>query len=133
MKLFQFTLLALWVSAAVAFGQQPEGASGLKIERAAAATAVENREPVGEGSEFPAAVGSLFCFTEVHGAEGETAISHVWYFGEQEMARIKLTIRAAVWRTWSQKTIVDTWKGDWRVEVVDESNTVLATVKFKIL
>ncbi len=132
MKLFQFTLLALWVSA-VSFGQQPESASALKIERAVVATAVENREPAGEGSEFPATVGSLVCFTEVHGAEGETSISHVWYFGEQEMARVKLNVRAVVWRTWSQKTIVDTWKGDWRVEVVDENNTVLAMVKFKLI
>jgi len=64
---------------------------------------VQEREPVDAGTEFEATVGKLFCYTKIVGAQMPIEITHVWYHGETEMARVNLPVEAASWRTWSTK------------------------------
>lgn len=93
---------------------------------------VLDREPVGEGTEFEATVGKLFCYTKIVGAEMPIEITHVWYFGETEMARVNLRIEGARWRTWTTKNIWEKWVGDWHVDVIGPNGEVLKTIEFKI-
>lgn len=96
------------------------------------ATTVENRLPQGVGEQFPATVGMLYCFTAVSGAEADTSISHTWYYQDKKMAQVVLSVRSALWRTWSSKTILPEWKGDWKVAVTAEDGVLLATIPFTI-
>jgi hypothetical protein len=91
---------------------------------------VENRAPVGASDTFAANVGSLTCFSEVHGGGGK--IAHVWFHGDKEVAKIELPVKSERWRTWSQKNIPAAWTGAWRVEVRAEDGTVLAKADFTI-
>ena len=96
------------------------------------ATTVENRLPQGAGEQFPATVGMLYCFTTVSGAEADTSITHTWYYQDKKMAQVVLSVRSAFWRTWSSKTILPEWKGDWKVAVTAEDGILLATIPFTI-
>jgi hypothetical protein len=93
---------------------------------------VQDREPVGEGTEFEALVGKLFCYTKIVGAQMPIEITHVWYYQETEMARVNLRVEAAAWRTWTTKNIWEKWVGDWHVDVIGPNGEVLKTIEFKI-
>ncbi len=104
----------------------------LSVGESAIALDVIDRMPVGSDSTFVASVGRVYCWTLVAGAEGEVAIHHVWFHGDQEMADMELSIGGSPWRTWSSKAIMPEWTGDWRVEVRDPAGNVIETIRFTI-
>ncbi|MBE0596974.1 MAG: DUF2914 domain-containing protein [Desulfuromonadales bacterium] len=107
-------------------------AGPLIVAEAVITTAVADLEPVDAVQSYPAAVGKLFCFTRVVGAQEESVISHVWYRGEAEMGRTVLPVRAAVWRTWSVRTFLPSAAGEWRVAIVDAEGTELLSLPFTL-
>ncbi len=105
---------------------------GLHVDRAVTALAVQSREPVGEGTWFPANVGRVFLFSRIVGAQQERAVYHVWRHGSIERAKVRLPVRSGSWRTWSSKQIMRGWTGPWTVEVQNELGKVLTSVSFVI-
>jgi hypothetical protein len=91
----------------------------LEVAEAAVATAVVDREPEGRSTSFAADVGHIYFWTRITGADTETMVEHVWYRGDEEVARVQLLVGSPNWRTWSRKTVPSDWTGDWRVEAVD--------------
>ncbi len=122
-----------WISLVV-LGLALPGAVQAQLSVVESATALDviDRLPVGSDSTFVASVGLVYCWTRVAGAEGEVAIHHVWFHGDQEMADIELRIGGSPWRTWSSKAIVPEWTGAWRVEVRDSAGNVIETIRFTI-
>ena len=106
--------------------------TGLAVAEAAVATGVVEREPQGAAETFAPSVGQLYCWTNVTGAAEGTKIEHVWYHGDQEAARIAVTVNGPTWRTWTRKTIPAEWTGAWRVDVVGPDGTVLKSVSFTV-
>ena len=104
----------------------------LVIKEGVMATTIENRLPHGVKKHFPVTVGMLYCFTTVGGAETDTSISHTWYYQDKEMAQVVLPVRSVLWRTWSSKTILPEWQGDWKVAITAEDGMLLATIPFTI-
>lgn len=109
-------------------------AQGMQVDVTVAqvATGVVDRMPQGTATSFSADVGELYFFTRVVGAVPGTEIEHVWYRGDEEVARVSLTIGSANWRTWSSKSILPEWTGSWRVEAQTTDATVLETVDFTV-
>jgi len=93
---------------------------------------IVDREPTGVDTVFAADVGRLHCFTRVVGVEGTSTVSHVWYWGDEERARVQLSVRSPNWRTNSSKVIQEHETGQWRVDVLDADGNVLSTVRFRI-
>ncbi len=104
----------------------------LTVEEGVICTDVVDRQPVGANTSFAASVDRLCCFTRITGAEDPTTITHVWYFGDIERARIELSVRSLSWRTHSSKVIQAHEVGPWRVDVLDEAGSVLKTIRFEI-
>jgi len=102
------------------------------VLEAVLATGVENREPVGAASAFPSDVGRVYAFTRVAGAGEEGSVTHVWYYAGQVKAQVQLPVRSADWRTWSSKTVLPTWTGEWLVEVQAPDGRVLASLPFTV-
>ncbi len=130
--LFALALLAtfsLYQAAAEKTQEEPS----VKVEVGVICRDVQEREPVGEGTEFEATVGKLFCYTKIVGAEMPIEITHVWYYNEAEMARVNLSIEGSNWRTWSTKNIWEQWIGDWHVDVIGPNGEVLKTLEFQII
>jgi hypothetical protein len=108
-------------------------AEGLSVEDAAICANVVDREPTDVGTSFPVSVGKLYCFTKIVGAQEPTEVSHVWYFGDEERARVTLSVKAANWRTYSSKILQEHEVGSWRVEVLDADGNNLQTVDFEVV
>ncbi len=109
--------------------------SGFRVFRAYVCKGIEQSEPTEAGKSFiPTADGvlRLCCFSEIGGADRPDTVSHVWYWGEREMARVPLEVKGDRWRTWSTKRIVDEWRGDWRVDIVDPDGFVLKSLTFSV-
>ena len=104
----------------------------IKVENAVICTSVEDRQPVGADSVFNADIGRLYCFTKLTSQTDTAEISHVWFFGDTQMAKVDLPVRAKDWRTWSSKRILLDWVGDWKVEIQDSEGNVLYEVFFVI-
>jgi len=109
-----------------------QDAPSLEVAVAAICQDVVDREPVDAGVSFPASVGTLYCFTKITGAPEATQVSHVWYFGAEERARVELDVNSDNWRTWSSKIIQPHEVGSWRVDVLNEAGTVLKELQFEI-
>jgi hypothetical protein len=107
-------------------------ADGLEVIRGAICLDVADREPVDAGTQFAPSVGTLYCFTQITGAQGPTEVFHVWYFAEIERARVSLSVNGSSWRTYSSKIIQSHEIGDWRVDVLDPEGKVLETLLFEI-
>jgi len=109
-----------------------QNAPSLEVAVAAICQDVVDREPVDAGVSFPASVGTLYCYTKITGAQEATKITHVWYFGATERARVELDVNSDNWRTWSSKIIQANEIGSWRVDILDAAGTVLKELQFEI-
>ncbi|MBI2615289.1 MAG: DUF2914 domain-containing protein [Gemmatimonadetes bacterium] len=105
--------------------------AGPVVMEAAVGTAVVDRELQGAAEMFPATVGTLYCFSRIGQTQAGTTIEHVWYFGDQEVARVELSIGGSPWRTWSSKTIPAEATGSWRVDIVANGN-LLKSLSFTV-
>jgi hypothetical protein len=94
-------------------GIEAQVVPSLEVTEAVICQDVVDRAPVGAGTSFNASVGSLHCFTRIEGAHEPTAITHVWYYGKTERARIDLAVESGVWRTKSSKKIQLHETGKW--------------------
>lgn len=123
-------LLVLTLSAIAVPGSAAAGE--LDVEAVTFCASVEDRAPVGEASAFGSDVGRVCCFTKIIGAEEPATVFHVWFHGDEEMARVELAVNSASWRTWSTKKVLASWTGLWRVEVQTEDGTVLESAEFTV-
>ncbi len=104
----------------------------LRITESAICRNVVNRTPVDVSDRFPSTVGKVYTFTRVVGAEGETVVKHLWFYGDRLMAEVTLPVRSANWRTYSSKIILPGWKGKWRVDITTEDGILLKSLEFVI-
>lgn len=125
---FLFLLVALM---AIPFFH-PGTMSAQQIVVGAICRDVVDRAPIEVGSSFEVAVGKLYCFTKITGAASPTQVTHVWYFGDIERARVNLAVNAATWRTWSSKIIQAHEIGLWHVDVLGPAGDVLQSIGFTI-
>ena len=109
-----------------------EAESAVDVTRAVVASGVADREPVGEGTSFPADVGTVYFYTVFEGDFDEQGFEHVWLREGEEVARVPLTARGPRWRTWSAKTIPADWAGAWTVRLLDASGNELDSIDFTV-
>jgi hypothetical protein len=127
------TAAVLIATPSSARAQNPTQAGAAKAAatvEASVGTAIADRALTGAAESFPKGTAKLYCFSKVTGADS-SEIEHVWYKGDTEMGRVKLTIGGSPWRTYSSKNLPPDASGDWRCDVV-QNGTVLQSVKFKV-
>ena len=105
---------------------------GFTIKRMVISKDVVDLEPVGVGDFFSAATDKVYCFLEAADIETDMQVSIVWYWSNQEMARVALPIQTGRrWRTYSSKKLAGL-KGNWRAELQDSSGIVHSSVSFVV-
>jgi hypothetical protein len=110
-----------------------EEAAALEVADAAVCVNVVDRQCMDANTIFPAGVGKLYCLTRINGAKGPTQVTHVWYFGQTERARITMEIHSASWRTFSSKIIQSHEIGDWHIDVLGSEGEFLKTIQFEVV
>ena len=106
--------------------------SELKVTKTTLTTSVKDRQPIDSALVFPDSIGRIYCWTLIEEIKEPMIIKHVWYYGKRKMAEIPLEVKPPRYRTWSYKTILPHWKGDWRVWIMDSQGNLLGTASFKI-
>ncbi|MFO7715261.1 DUF2914 domain-containing protein [Desulfosarcina sp.] len=91
---------------------------------------VVDRMPVGSSDVMPAGTERVFCYTRINGAQGETTITHNWYYKGALKASVVLPVRTSDWRTWSSKNLLPEWTGEWMVEVLSKDGAPLESIVF---
>lgn len=102
------------------------------IEEAVVCQDVVDRAPVGISDTFAKETAKLYCFTRVVGAQADSQITHNWYYQGALKASVKLNVRSSNFRTWSSKTIIPEWAGEWMVEILSEDGKPLESIIFFI-
>ena len=105
-------------------------AQEITIAQAVVCQEVVDRMPVGSGDVIPAGTERVFCFTRIVGAQNETEVTHNWYYKGALKASVVLPVRTSEWRTWSSKTLLPEWTGEWMVEVLSKDGTPLESLIF---
>ncbi|MFQ5586751.1 MAG: DUF2914 domain-containing protein [Thermodesulfobacteriota bacterium] len=101
------------------------------VEAAVVGTGVESLTPIGAAESFPSSVERVYCYSKILDGEG-TTITHRWYYGENVVAEVPLAIGSPRFRTYSYKTILPHYAGNWKVEIVSEEGEILETLAFTI-
>ena len=104
----------------------------IRCEQMVFCAGIKDKAPVGISDTFPSDIYRVYCYTTVVGAADTTAIVHVWYRGETQVAAVELGVKAARWRTWSSKRMAPGWQGLWRVDVTTADGTVIESKEFSL-
>ena len=123
-----FGLLFVMVALSVSYVQ----AVDLRVAEGTITTAIEDQMPVDRIDSYRADFGKLYCYTRIVGAQGDTEVTHVWYYQDNELARVTLPVRSADWRTYSSKRFLPQWAGQWKVVVLDADENEIATIPFSL-
>jgi len=108
--------------------------AGIKVSEIVITSKIVKGKPIDSIKRLSSSTDkNLYCFTRTTAPAGtESSIKHLWYKGDEKVGEFSLPVKGETWRTYSKKSIPKGWAGDWRVEVVDESGTLLKTVKFRM-
>ena len=120
--------LALCEEAAKPAAEAPK--AGVTVLAMKVGTGLQDRELQGEAASFKPE-GKVYCWTKTSGGEG-SELSYVWYQGDKKASEVKVKIKVASMRAWTNKTITAESKGDWRVDLVGPDGAVLKSVSFKV-
>ncbi len=124
-------LSAALVLTLMAGGAAAQGAP-FSVARFVVGTDIQDREPVGMTDVFPVGTETVYCFLEARNISEPVEVQMVWYFGEEEVARVPLSLGAGPrWRTYASKKIGDR-RGNWKVYLQDDADQVLGSVQFVV-
>jgi hypothetical protein len=136
MKIIGTLLITLLIFSNIAMAQEEsaqEEKAAMDVVEMLFCQSVEDREPTGVDTVFANTVETVYCYTKIVNSTDEpTKISHVWYLDGEQKSKIDLTIKGKSWRTWSSKTIPESWTGNWSVEVVSADGQVLESNEFVV-
>ena len=93
---------------------------------------VVNRAPVGSGDVFAKEIPKVYCFTHVIGATPGTQLTHNWYYQGTLKASVKLKVGSSDFRTWSSKTMIPQWSGEWMVEILSADGKPMESIIFTL-
>lgn len=113
-------------------GEEEAPANGLKLVRAVICESIQEYAPVNPAVVFSIELGRISCFTDFNPVPRQTFIHHKWYRNDSLITDKRLTINPPRWASFTSVQLRDADKGPWRVEVTDENDTILHTLRFSI-
>lgn len=93
---------------------------------------ISNFRPVNPAVVFSVSQGEVFCFSEFDPVYEKTAIFHNWYKKDKLIFSMRLVLSVPKWSSFSRIQMRDADKGPWRVEIRDEDNNILKTLRFSM-
>ncbi len=112
----------------------PVLAQTVKVAEAAVTTKVSKGKPVDSVHRIShRTVKALYFFTRtVLESAGETTIKHRWIHADRVIKETELPVKGRRWRAYSALPVDAASVGQWRVELLDESGTLIKTLEFKV-
>jgi hypothetical protein len=104
----------------------------MNLVRAVMCESIEGYEPRNSAVVFSINVGKISCFTSFDGIKAPTATLHKWYRRDELVTAKRLTLKPPSWSTYSSIQLREADKGPWRVEIWDDHNQLLQTLRFSV-
>jgi hypothetical protein len=127
-RFFTLVITLVWIGIAVTRAMAQE----ITVAQAVVCREIVDRMPVGAGDVIPAGADRVFCFTQIDGIHEAAEITHNWYYQGSLKASVVLPVHASGWRTWSSKSLLPEWTGEWMVEVLSKDGTPLESILFYV-
>ena len=140
-KALTFSLAVFWTLSVFSAGALPqeEGPSSpprnvevLTLEQASICEDFRENAPYNPGVVFPISIGRVICYTFFDPVTQRTVVYHNWYYKDQLITRLKLTLKPPRWATRSSIQLREADKGPWRVEVTDQRGQVFRVLRFSV-
>ena len=93
---------------------------------------IKDFTPKNQGVVFSIKIGKVSCFTSFDPVPKETVIYHKWFHKDKPSTKKRLTLQPPRWASYSSIQLRETDKGPWRVEITDQKESILHTVRFTI-
>ncbi len=93
---------------------------------------IQQYEPVNPAVVFSIERSRISCFTEFDRIPEKTYIHHKWYRRDSLITVKRLTINPPRWSSFTSVQLRDADKGPWRVEITDNNDNPLRTLRFSI-
>jgi len=93
---------------------------------------ISNFKPVNPAVVFSVSQGEVFCFSAFDPVYEKTAIFHNWYKKDKLIFSMRLVLSVPKWSSFSRVQMRDADKGPWRVEIRDDGNHILKTLRFSM-
>jgi len=110
----------------------PAAAEGPTLVRAVMSESIEKFSPVNPSIVFSIELGRISCFSEFDPVPEKSIIYHKWYRKDNLISVKKLTITPPRWSSFSSMQFRDADKGPWRVEITDDNNKLIRSLRFSI-
>jgi len=119
---------ALGIPNRIGLADQPR----MVLADAVVCESISNFRPVNPAVVFSVSQGEVFCFSEFDPVYEKTAIFHNWYKRDKLIFSMRLVLSVPKWSSFSRVQMRDADKGPWRVEIRDEDDTLLKTLRFSM-
>lgn len=104
----------------------------LTLAKAVMCESIQDFAPVNPAVVFSIGLGRVSCFTNFDPVPEQTFIHHKWFRGDSLSTVKRLTINPPRWSSVSTVQLRDADKGPWRVEITDENDKLIDTLRFSI-
>jgi hypothetical protein len=125
-------LAAMVALASAAWSQETKASGKLTLVKAVMCETIKEYEPVNAAVVFSIDRGRVSCFTAFDPVPKKTFIQHKWYRNDSLVTAKRLTINPPSWSSFTSVQLRDADKGPWRVEVTDENDAIMRTLRFSI-
>lgn len=107
-------------------------AEELTLIKAVMCESIQKFAPTNEAVVFSINLGRIYCFTEFDPVPKQTVIYHKWYQRGTLVSVKQLTVNPPRWSSISSMQLRDADKGPWQVDVTDNNDILLYTLRFSI-
>ena len=113
-------------------GASLEESQSPTLARAVMCESITGYEPANVAVVFSINSGKISCFTEFENIVSTTYTTHRWYRRDVLVTTKRLTLKPPRWATYSSILLREADKGPWRVEILDEKDELLSTLRFSV-
>lgn len=107
--------------------------SDATLVQAVMCESIENFQPANPAVVFSISQGEVFCFSNFDPVIKKTHIFHKWYKKDKLIFTMRLTLSPPKWSSFSRIQLRNADKGPWRVEILDDNDTRLQTLRFSMV
>ena len=112
--------------------QTDPSAIGMTLARAVMCEYIDDYAPQNQAVVFSIQVGKISCFTSFIGIKASTYTRHKWFRRDELVTTKRLTLKPPSWSTYSSIQLREADKGPWRVEILDNRNQLIKTLRFSV-
>lgn len=105
----------------------------LVLTKAVMCEYIKGFEPAEPAVVFSISLGKIFCFTGFENISQNAFVYHKWYHRDRFVATNRFIVKAPQWSTFSTMQLRSADKGPWRVEITDDKDNPLETLRFSVV